>query len=359
MIAFTANIILTIIWACIFLNDKRYDRRAFVVIVSIQIFLLMALRSTTVGTDTWNYENNYTEVRTMDMYSWRNIFHNLFFNNGTYNGRDAGFYIIFKTFSTIIPSFRVFLCIISFFFVYSIGRFMYRYADDIFMSYLIYEAFFLTFFFSAMRQSIAICLVMFWGYELIRKKHFWRFLILCLIGMSIHTSAIIALPFYFFCNKKRIQNGKCMKYVIALVISAVFALFSGVLQNAISINGVYSSYNESSSIGSRTFIYFYMVVTVGIMILDYMGQFQTKRIDTNTVLYGFIISEILFSSAMLRDILFRMGIYYAIYGTFAIAEAVDSFGERARAILRTFISFALILYVARTSINYQLFFIGG
>lgn len=359
MIAFTANIILMIIWACVFLNTKRYDRKAFVVIVSIQIFLLMALRSTTVGTDTWNYENNYTEVRTMEMYSWGNIFHNLFHNSGTYSGRDAGFYIIFKFFSTIIPSFRIFLCIESLFIVYSIGRFMYRYADDLFLSYIIYDAFFLSFFFSAMRQSIAICLVTFWGYELIRKKYFWRYLILCLICMTIHTSAIIALPFYFFCNKRCRQNSKSIKYVVALVISAVFAFLTGLVQSLISLGGVYSTYNDASSIESRTFIYFYMAVTVGVMILDYIGQFQTQNLDTYTVVYGFLLSEVLFSSAMVRDIFFRLGLYYAIYGTFAIAAAVDSFGERTRPVLRTIISLALIMYVARTSMDYQFFFIGG
>ena len=56
---------------------------------------------------------------------------------------------------------------------------------------------------TGIRQTIAVSLVVFWGYDLILDKKPVKFLLLCLVAMTFHSTAIIMLPFYFVCNYKK------------------------------------------------------------------------------------------------------------------------------------------------------------
>lgn len=52
-----------------------------------------------------------------------------------------------------------------------------------------------------LRQGIAVAII-FWGYRYIEERKFWKYLLICLIAMQFHTSAIVALVVYFVCRPK-------------------------------------------------------------------------------------------------------------------------------------------------------------
>ena len=215
------NMLLTIFWGSILLNKRNPQKKIFIGIVSLQMILISALRDISIGADTWNYENHFRELIELDMYSWKNLFLR-FFQFGNYNSRDVGSELVTKLFATLIPNFRIYLFAVAIFVCWGLGRFLYKYSENLCLSYVIFQSFLFHFFLlTGIRQTIAVSLVVFWGYDLILDKKPVKFLLLCLVAMTFHSTAIIMLPFYFVCNYKfgQIHNsnwGVCGIYVIWL-----------------------------------------------------------------------------------------------------------------------------------------------
>ena len=346
------NMLLTILWGSILLNKNNEYKKMFVCIVSLQLIILSGLRDISIGADTWNYENHFYELTQFDIYSWKNLFAR-FFQFGSYTARDTGYEIVTKLFATLIPNFRIYLFAIAIFFCWGLGRFLLRHSGNLCLSYVVFESFLLQFFLlTGIRQTIAVCLTVFWGYDLILNKKLVKYVLLCLIAMTFHTTAIIMLPFYFVCNSKKNFTGK---YLIAIFASALFIIFGSRIFKYIPL-GMFSVYANAQGITSHTFIFLMLSIVIVVAFLD-KTQFL-KLIDRNdiNIVNGTVISEVLISTSAVLDVLFRLGYYYIFFMLCMIPKILQSFENKSSRIIKIMLYVILVLYVYRMHMEYKFCF---
>lgn len=351
---YVINMILTIMWGFLLTRDEsKSKKKLFIILVSIQMVLISGLRDISIGADTWNYENHFYELNNLDLYSWRNLFLNLISFSGDYNSRDMGYEIFTKLFGEIIPSFRVFLFAIAIFVCIGLGRFLYRHSFDLCMSYVLFEAFMLQFMLlTGIRQTIAICLVVFWGYDLIQGKKLVKYIMLCIFAMLFHFTAIVALPFYFICNYKR--EIKC-KYVAVFVITLAIFVFKGIIFSILPL-GMYTQYSQSTGIQSYTFVILMVMITVALFLLDSKGYLVKHKREEESLVVGTLIAELFTSSSIVLDILFRLSHYYIFYMISYFPRLFDCLEESSKRFAKIMFYLLMIVYICLRKDGYSFFF---
>ena len=358
MSVYVLNTILTIVWESIFLRRNNKSRKVFISIVSLQMILLSGLRDISIGDDTWNYKGHFYEVINPSLsqyYGWKALFSKLiYFHNQTYSSRDLGYELLSKLFATFFPDFRVFLIAVAIFVCVGLARFLNKYSPDIAVSYVLFQAFILPFMLlTGIRQTIAIGLVVFWGYELIRRKKAICYTILCVFAMSFHFTAIVALPFYFICNYKgQIKN----RYLIAVFISVILIVFNRNLIRFLPM-GLYSSYSSTAGGQGFRFIWFMFLMLIWMGVLR--TKYATPRIFEKDVLnfeYGTILAELFVVSSLIVGIFFRIGYYYILYMICYFPFLIRCFGKKSNLFIKyMFYGFALI-YILTKGGPYAFFF---
>lgn len=208
--------ILILVWGVIyflFVRTRANEQKLFTAILfGLTLFLVMALRDKSVGADIARY---------FDLYNSQN-----FYAYGSYNKFEYGFYVYMGLLSYLGFSDHFFLMLTSLFITVSFARFFYKYSENLFLSFYLHLTiglFIITM--SALRQSIAICFILF-AIDFILKRKFILFLITVYIASTFHFSAICFFPVYF-CYNIRLASYKRILFMVLIMICLL--LFSHVL----------------------------------------------------------------------------------------------------------------------------------
>jgi len=359
MSVYVLNTMLTIIWESIFLRgNNRKNRKAFTFIVSLQMILLSGLRHISIGADTWNYKGNFYEVINPafdQYYSWKVLFLKFIqLFSQTYSSRDLGYALFTKLFATFIPNFRVFLFAIAIFVCTGLARFLNKYSADIAVSYVLFQAFILPFMLlTGIRQTIAMGLIVFWGYDFVKDKKILKYFILCLVASLFHFTALVMIPFYFICNYPREIK---FRYFISIVISILIIVFNRKLLRFLPL-GLYSFYEESAGGQGLRFVLFMFFILLWMAYLR-SRYFIPKLLEKDILNfeYGTILAELFVVSSLIVGIFFRIGYYYLLYMICYFPLLIRCFGKKCNLLIKyIFYVFALI-YILTKGGPYAFFF---
>lgn len=117
--------------------------------------------------------------------------------------KDPGYAAVVKAFQTFSTNYQAYLVFIALLFMIPMAIWIYRNSSMPCLSFIIFSTLFYSFYaVTGIRQTIATSLVVFIGYEFIKKKKPIPFLLLMFIAFFIHKSCICFLPFVFFAHKK-------------------------------------------------------------------------------------------------------------------------------------------------------------
>lgn len=239
---FIVNIVLDILWAWIFLymnnnsrteERKRKNKKIFCVLASLQWILISGLRAEWVGNDTINYLDNF--MRHKDL-PWETVFSN-FPKYYSIEGDptqyfEPGFVLFERIVGIFTDSGVVYNFVVATIFMSAFGRFIYKNSTDPFISYMIYAGF-LYFMFSltGYRQVLSVAIGILCGYEYIKTRKFFKFLICVLLGAMFHKSTLVFIVFYFMANKKITKP-----YIATVCVASVgFLIFRGPLFEIVTI----------------------------------------------------------------------------------------------------------------------------
>lgn len=211
MILFFVNIGVLLLLAALCprpqLGRYRIDaQKLYVVLAMGYLMLLAALRSPVVGTDTLSYCRYFRSAASCD--SLHRAWSVLRLEKG---------YVTFLYLLTRITANEQWLLVVSSVFsFYSFGRFISRYSRMPWMSVLLFYLLMLfDFFLSGMRQMLAIAILLF-AYDKLREKKPIPFLLLVLLAVTVHSSAVLFLLLYPICHAK--NQRRCLTVVFALAI---------------------------------------------------------------------------------------------------------------------------------------------
>lgn len=219
-------------------------KKAFIIMVSILLLLIISFRDISVGTDSYAYLKDYQ------------INYNIlpFSSFIEFIKEENGFRVILLILHRLGINWRGFQILYAALVTISLGLFCYKYSDNLFITYLLYVtigtfAMSLT----GIRQTIAIALVLF-IYNLLDNKKYVPALLLYVVASSIHYTALFMIILFFLelliKNKKRNFSFWIFIGIIIPILSYFFTkkildIFSFLLLDKYKYSGYYTTLNST------------------------------------------------------------------------------------------------------------------
>lgn len=282
---FAIGICLTIL-SLIELIKKKYQDKVFILLIFF-LTLLLAFRYGQ-GTDYYGYYRQYVSVKFAD-----NIFENILYHG------EWGWYVLMFLSNKIGLSYEMFIALISFVMMCGIFRVINKYSPYKMISLLIfYPTFYLTYCFSALRQGLVMCLFLGFGLELLLKKAYLRYILLVMILITFHKSAIVLLVLPIALQFK---GRKVAKWIIVVPIIVAILEYIGIINNIANNLGVSSYYRYSPSylaIIARLFLFYVMSK----MHKEYVKKFQQDFLE-NTLYIIYVCGFFIYISLAFTDTL--------------------------------------------------------
>lgn len=298
-------------------NKKKYFSKIYIFSVSTILFFIMALRHHSVGIDTQQY-----------MFRYQNFPVEL--TADAFKGGETLFYGISTILSKIGVSFQVYLAIISFIIVFSFMKFYYKYSYNVALTLFLHVtigSFAITM--STIRQSIAICIILFSFDALINRK-MKKFIALVLFATLIHTSALFFITMYFI---SRIKIKK--KTGISMIIMGIGAFFTRIyLGNLVSLIVPerylkYGAFNEANAINMALVLIAFLIPIACLFFWKEIEKKRKMEFEFFSVLFIMsIINIFIHILALNSNMILRMSFYIMPFNILLITNIISSIRQK-------------------------------
>ncbi len=353
MSVYLLNIALIFIWAFFLLKYKpsKNKKKAFCAIACVQWVILSGLRGMTVGADTIGYRRSFYRI---GLTSWHKIFANVSAYIGGAEIKDPGYALFVKIFQVFSTNYQVYLVFIALLFMIPMAIWIYRNSSMPCLSFIIFSTLFYSFYaVTGIRQTIATSLVVFIGYEFIKKKKPIPFLILVFLSFFIHKSCVCFLPFLFFAHKK--------------ITKAYVGIFSAIVIAFLSLGKfLYAPFDEliGYEIAEDEYIgdtYTYIFVVSLIMIASFV-LYRYIKVNVSEDKFRAMYNAMLFATAftlltMRNQGFMRVQQYYALFLMILVPEIVKAFGKRWQPLVYLIGVGVLILKLVLNNPFYEFFWV--
>ena len=296
------------------LPEEEAPKR-FIYCTSFVLILVSGLRHEAVGNDTFAYMLHFE--RTLDT-SWSEIFRNFlenYLNPVSTEGKDPAYSVFVKLVGTILPNSRLYLFAVAAILLTSIGYFIHTFSVDL-RSTLFCYVFYISMFYgylpnSAIRQSLALSIVLF-AYCLAFKRNLVWSVLLVVLASTLHKSALLALLFFMFIKIKDVKivyAGSLLLFLIMLVFSNEISLFF-----ADSTNDIYSGYLSGSYYGETSKPIMVVILFFSLFVLSLYGL----RLDDDYVYhrpfyYGTALTLVFVPLVWVNPTLLRVLSYFVLW----------------------------------------------
>ncbi len=293
------NFLLILLYGLLVKNKKN-----LVILISIQLFLILALRNPLLGVDNQVYLDGYnyiSELSFTDMISrlnlikTANLIHPYAFESG---------YVVLNWIVAFLGmDFHGFLIIHAAICVTVVGRFIYKYSDDPMMSMLMFLSLgFFTYLFGILRQTLAMTVFML-AIPFIRDRKPIKYFLMCLLAFTIHRAAIIVVPLYFIYNvkitkKRYIALGSAL--VTLLAVSPLLAKF--VIAPILRVFGK-TSYQLNFNLN----MYILLMILIALMILIFASfdKLFVQNPKNNFLCWAFLLAIAIEIMGLYNDVIAR------------------------------------------------------
>lgn len=315
------------------LSAEKYNK-IFLLLSFVLLFLISSLRAKQIGTDTANYINKFNLIQVTD---FRYIFDLVRY--------EKGYVILNKIVSYISSNQQSIIVATSFIVLYTIFSGINKNSVNKVLSvYLFITLYYYFISFNAIRQYLAIGLIIF-AYQYVKKREFFRFFIFVLLATTFHQLAIIFLPIYFFYGMK-LNNKKV--FFIVFSFTLVLIGFDAILNFVFLLFPQYEYYKGTDYLEGGGMLT--SLISGSILFFGFFVR-ATNKLDEE---YDFLLLIILFSFLTslisMKVILFnRFNYYFEIFNILFIPKAVSlEKNQKVRLVYYILIcSITLIYYVVR------------
>ena len=270
-----------------FISIPIYDlliknKKKLVLIVSLQLFLILALRTDTLGVDLDNYKQFYEFYKTL---SFGEIIRGFRPIGGSAHdfGVESGYVLLNWVIGKLGFSFHSFLVIYAAIVITSVSVFIYRYCDNAalgFATFISLGAF--VYSFGILRQTLALAVFLF-AIPALEKRRFWRYLVLVVIAGLFHQSLFIAIALYFIAKLKANKTLYAIFIGASLLLVVATPLFYNKLIFPIIVRlGRYYYLND--------FEWNNMFAVMLVMAVFFMFFFKNREREDNSMQCGFLMA---------------------------------------------------------------------
>jgi len=239
---------------------------------------------------------------------------------------------------------QVFLFISSLLTISLILYTTYKYVDgSIYAIFLFVTIGFYVTSMNGLRQCL-VAAVLFWATKYIIKGKFFRYALIVLIMMSIHSSAIVMIPIYFIVRTKA-WSGRIIFFSISFIFGIAFFLpLSGFFTNIIS-STQYGNYVDvfSGDISNGANLFRILVQSVPVVLGFVFRKKLTEKMANYDIIMNFsLINVLIFMLGFYNWLFIRLAIYFELYNIILIPLIlIYCFSERDRIFIK---GLAFVLY---------------
>lgn len=320
---YVVNILLTFVWAFIFLGIFRGDKgkKIFCALTGMQWILISGLRGMSVSPDMVSYQRKFNAALKTP---WSQLFDNFYLVYVEEEGKDPGYAVFEKIVQIFTKDFQVFLFIVAVLFFVGLAVWVYKNSTQPLLSMLIFDSFLFSFFaLTGTRQTLATLLMVFIGGHFIKERKFWPFLLISLVAFTIHKSSICVFPFYFISQieiSKKYVAGMLCAVPILFVFRNQYFYFLGAL--------VGYEYGELDRGGAWGFATMYMAVILTALLLLRYVKLRTPqyKLYYNALFMGAIFLPLVF----VNPAAMRVVQYYSLYLMLLMPSFISCFSKKLR-----------------------------
>lgn len=348
MNVYVINIILTFIYALIFLSFKpaKRKKKAFCILVTINWILISGLRSLDVGADTRSYRIRFFNTMAS---SWKSLFEKFYVVYINDEGKDPGYSVFEKIVQLFTDNYQIYLIVVAMAFFVGMAVWIYKYSEEPCMSFLVFSSFLFGFYaITGIRQTIATVLAVFIGTKLIKENKLFKFLIVMLVAFTIHKSVLCFLPFYFV-SKIKISR----KYITAILFStALLFVFKEQFFKLIGYIAGYE-YEDIENRGAYGFTFLYLaVVFIMLVLLNRIKKTCCNyQLYYNAAFMGLLMLPLVF----VNPTAMRVVQYYSIFLMLSVPAIINSFDKKMKPVVYSLAAFALLISSNVYSYEYSFF----
>lgn len=337
-------------------NDK--SKKAYIIGANFFLILFCSIRSIEVGPDTFNYVEKFHDALTM---SWSDLPQMVIQRYVLRTEEtDVGFIILEKLVTLFTPNFQIYTFIIDLIFFIPFGIFLYRYTNNLYQlvfAYVFFISLVYVFFLSGGRQMQAMGFELMSFFYIIKDKYI-KALILTLIGMLIHLSMLLVVPYILACWFFK-KKGKVIHLITIILYPLVLISVSRVLLLMSNFIGMdrYSKYGEVEVQGGAT-VFIAMILFLSVFCYIAIRKRNLQKSVSLQKLYMAlpfmtITGPLIYSNGSM----IRICLYYFIFMTLLVPTALELSMQKS-IVKKTYvlaIAVLIVLKLASGGIDYDFF----
>lgn len=353
MAVYLINIALIVFWRLYFTQRKFPDARKYYCgIVALQWILISGLRDWSVGEDTYQYYNLFEGVKQT---SWGMVLRRLFERlAGIEKEYDIGYYILTKFFQLFSGSYQLFLLAIAAFFMTMMAIWIYRNSVSPCTSFILFSTLFYSFYaITGHRQTIATALIIFFGYELIKKRKFWKFAVIAIAAFLIHKSSLVFIPVYFMARIPVTLGYTILCVAVIATVTILGRSLYAPIAAWIGFDQVSIDYAEG---GAELYATLLILLCIAIWIL--YPRIKKHREDAALLFHINSLNMLSALFVLQNQSFMRIQQYFSLFLMITIPEVINTVKREHRLLVYLLFSSVMIAYLIIQNPQYQFFFMG-
>lgn len=312
-------------------DDNLKKRRLYIILCSIVLILVAALRSAEWMTfryniDTLNYKNYFETYLEMNWGECWTLAYDRYFGHG--GESDIGFIILNKMIGWFTHSFYVYSIIADLIFFIPFGIVLYRYSNSIrqlIFAFVFYIALIQIFLFGGGRQMFAIGFDILAFLAMVDKKRLVSIL-LFLVGVTIHFSSILflwpLLLLWFNTGPRTLKWAHVLGFILVPLILA-FPNQIIVFMGEASGLEKYTNYGTGEIRGGAT-VFVLLMEALSLFCLFAIRHSDLKKYSSIRLLYPMLpLITILAPLIRSNGTMIRISLYYHLYLVLLVPYAMD------------------------------------
>lgn len=322
--------------------EKANIRKVYLVICFLAIALMIGLRHFSNGSgDTRFYCVNWIELRETTFSDFKVKLFEI--------DLEKGYLIAVWIFAHIFKDYQFVMILSGTFFAISVCCFVSKNSKNPIMSLLIFNCIgIFSFLVQGLRQGIAMCICLF-AIEKCKKKQLFKFILLILLAMTFHSSAILFSVVYILQNFKiNVPSFMVFTLVVIIVVSLLPKIFQ--FMNTL-LNDDYSTETATS----EDSVIITVLIYAAILLVSLL--FYEKSKDDNHYSIFFYMCCISTIMMMLRGststIVERVGFYFSFSSMILVPNCIDNIEDKPTKIFTNIAVGILFIVLAYHKASYS------
>lgn len=307
-------------------DEARLVRRYVNAVICVMI-LIAGLRNVAVGPDTFGYYRTFITIGPKPLGAvWQDFIN--YYVHGV--GKDMGFKLLINLFYSVLPVFRFFLIGVSVLFFGAAGYIIRRHTSTVMEASLALLLFWALlgapYGLTAVRQDIAMGLTML-SYHFIRKRQLVPFLVMVLVGSTIHKSCLIFTPYYWIAA---IPKMKTLAWCTAFAMPALYYLARPLALFLAASSGSegYMDYANSTFDSRGAYVNTILMLSVFVFFLLAVDTLRKTRPRSHYYTNALLITLGLSPLQWVDPALIRVGLYFTCFLPVVFSRSVSCLGDR-------------------------------